>query len=148
MSKTYALLCNATTARFYNLSSTQPTLVQQLNHAEGRMKGSDLVSDGPGHYKAEGLAGSDFDSKNNPHQVELAHFAIEISRFLEHEHNQNTYAHLFISAEPHFYGILEKHLSKQVLKVLKKSPHHDYIPLATLELEKVLLKLQKEAMSA
>ena len=150
MKTTWLIICNATKACIFDITKVKtlqpetsfPELIETLIHPKGRMKGVDLVSDKPGHYGTQNGAGGKFISKAHPHEGELTAFAEEISKYLTHTQQENAYQKLIICAEPHFHGVLEKHLSHQVAKLVQEYIQKDYIPLPKNDLRAVIQEIQ------
>lgn len=138
MVTTWLTICNATKANIYDISKTKKKLngfsssllVKVLEHPEGRMKGIDLTTDKAGKYKARNFGRGKFSAQTTPHEGELEHFAKEIGVFLDNQHAKQHFQSLVVCADPHFQGVLEKHLSSKV-----KQSIHRYIPKNYLPLE-------------
>lgn len=131
-------------ARIYthntNSHSEPLKLFHTLEHPESKLKDHDLVSDRPGHYKTDGTNRGAFVPRSDPKEVEIDKFAKDIADFLDHGRVQNQFEHLFIFAEPHFYGLIGMHMSKQVKEMIKKVVHKDYAHLNEHELHDEILK--------
>lgn len=153
MSITWLTICNATKANIYDISRAKHNgawkspLLKVLEHPEGRMKGAELITDKPGDYKAGDYAGGKFISRATPHEVELEQFAKEIASFLENKRANQHFHSLVICSDPHFQGILEKHLSSPLKQVIKRHIQKNYLPLEadkSHKLEKVIQAIQHE----
>lgn len=137
MVTTWLTICNASKANIYNISKTKNKLnglsnhllFKVLEHPQGRMKGLDLVTDKPGGYKARDLVGGKFIPRTTPHESEVEHFAKELAVFLESQWAHQQFQSLVICSDPHFQGVLEKHLSAQVKQVIKQHIPKNYLPL-------------------
>jgi protein required for attachment to host cells len=116
---TWMLVANASKADLYsfdNLCDDNLQLIKTFSHPESREKGSDLISDRPGHYQTDHSARSAYE-KNDPKEIEAEKFAIELCKGLELDRTQNDYEKLIIVSSPRFYGLIQKHLSKHVPEV-------------------------------
>ena len=110
--KTWIMVANASEAYLYssdNLRTKDIKLIKELLHPESREKGSDLVTDRPGHYQGSRMARGAYE-KNPIHAIEAEVFAKELSEVLRNGLNQNKYEHLLVIAAPQFYGLINKHL--------------------------------------
>ena len=143
MSKKWYLIANASEARIYsrNLDNDQLECLETLTHPESRMKGSELSSDRPGHYQSSGNGRGAFVEKTDPKEYEAERFAIEIGKFLNNERTQNKYVDLCISATPHFHGLINKHLDKQVSALVSKHADKDLMQIDESKLAETFASL-------
>jgi protein required for attachment to host cells len=127
MTAKWTIIANAVEARIYQRDaiSDELTLVETLSHPEGRMKGSELSSDRPGHNQSAGDGHGSFVEKNSPKEYEIEKFAMEVGQYLNEQRNQNKYSELCIAAAPHFHGLLNKHLDKNVTSMVTKHIEKD-----------------------
>lgn len=132
---TWILIANAAEAELItsdNLRTGELTLLRKLEHPDSRKKASELVSDGPGHYKTDsGMRGS-YSSKSDPKEVEAEHFAIELAHELKVGWNQNQYKHLIIVAPAHFYGLMGKHFDSHLPDITHISKDYTRYTLSKL----------------
>ena len=90
MSKTLVMIANASAARVFGYQAHEEfSLLKEFSHPESRQKGSDLVSDRPGHNEGKGGGHGAFVPSNNPKQVESERFAHELAGWLDDERKQN-----------------------------------------------------------
>ena len=151
---TWLVIASSTNAFIYDISKpTVPKpgkphyqLLKELAHPESRSKASELVSDGPGHYKSSGSGKGAFVAHADPHENELNSFAKEIAHHLEAERTKNSYKQLVICAAPHFHGLLDQSLSKQTGLLVKKHIQKDYVPLSKEQLHEVIEKIYHEPL--
>ena len=101
------------------------TLIKELQHPEGRMKGQELASDGPGHYRARDKAAGKFADPTDPKTAELDKFVKEIADAIEHGRSINAFEKIIIVAAPHFYGLIAMHLSDHSKKLIQHISHKD-----------------------
>src|SRR5262245_58911785 len=117
----WIIVANSSLARIYSMSNNKNhnpglSLVKELNHPESRKKGTDLISDVPGRYKARGGANSgSFASNTEPKKNEADHFTQEIAQVLEHGRTANDFDTIILVTSPHFQGLLNKHLNSHLL---------------------------------
>ncbi len=136
---TWVLLADATLAKVYERKAHSKTfkLHHELEHPEGRSKVHDLVTDHSGKYGAGSATGM-FVQDHNPKDNENTQFVLQIVQALEHARATNQFDQLIIIALPHFYGLLEQHLSEQLHKKVVRHITKDYLHLPEKELlEKV-----------
>lgn len=110
--KSWILVANSSQAKIFeseNLRNKELKLLRDIEHPESREKGSDLISDRPGHYQTSHMARSAYE-KNDPKDVAAENFAIEVAGLLQDGHNKNKYEQLVIVSAPQFYGLLNKHM--------------------------------------
>jgi len=106
------LVASASEACFYsseNQRFNELSLVEKIEHPESRMKGSDLISDRPGHYQTDHQARSAYE-KGDPKAIEAENFAIELANKLKDYFTHGNYESLMLVVLPHFYGVMKKHL--------------------------------------
>ena len=134
---TWILVANSSTARIYSQDRQGGALkaVHQFEHPESRSKGSELVSDRPGHYQGAGDGHGSYVQAMDPKEVESERFARELSGALDDGRNKKEFEKLVIVAPPHFHGLLNKSLDHQVQKLIVGSVEKDY----THEDERALL---------
>lgn len=118
----------------YKKNPAELTLVKELNNPLAKMKGSDLISDRPGHFGAEGGARGAFVGHSDPQEVEVDKFSLEIAKELDVGRRANQYTQLFISAQPHMSGCINKHLGSHVKECIVNNVHKDYTQLNEAEL--------------
>lgn len=108
----WILVANASRAAIYsseNVRMKDMVLVKEFEHPESREKGSDLVSDRPGHYQVGTSARSAYE-KSDPKEIEASNFALELAQELQVGHNEHAYEQLIVVASPQFYGMLNGHM--------------------------------------
>lgn len=137
------VLSNSVKALIYTVNEQKEyELIKEFEHEVGHLKSSSLVSDSPGSYQSGGAHGS-YASKTNPHENEKILFAKEIIKFLENGRKNNKYNKITLCAEPKFYGLLEKNVSKELSKLIQTSIKKDYVPLEKVELNKKIEEIIK-----
>jgi protein required for attachment to host cells len=136
MSKTWILTANASTARIYENGGPKQglKLVKELNHPQSREKGSELVTDRPGHHRSAGNGHGAFVQQTDPKQNEAAHFALELARELESGRTSNSFQRLMLVASPPFIGMLNDNLSIHVKNLVSESIQKDYTKVDPREL--------------
>lgn len=139
MSKTLVMVANASAARVFGyLPQEEFTLLNEFSHPQSRQKGSDLISDRPGHSESKGGGHGAFVPANNPKQIECERFANELAGWLDHERKQNRCAQLMLVADPGFLGTLNKSLNNQTAQLVFKSLNKDYSHVTERDLPGVL----------
>ena len=128
MQTTWILVANSTSAKLYSREDDQAELElsSQFEHPQSRQKGSDLVSDRPGHFQSKGTGHGAFVATSDPKENEAAHFANELAHMLDKGRKDNKYDKLVIVAPPHFCGLLNKQLDKHVQDKISGTVHKDY----------------------
>ncbi|MFZ5555982.1 MAG: host attachment protein [Pseudomonadota bacterium] len=136
MGNTWILVANASKAHLYLNDGPKKGLkkLKEFDHAASREKGSQLVSDRPGHNKSRGNGHGSYISQTEPKQAEAQHFAIELSRVLGHGRSTNEYQRLILVAPPAFMGELRNHLDPHTLHLVSDSFEKDYTKVPPKEL--------------
>ncbi|MDH5216800.1 MAG: host attachment protein [Gammaproteobacteria bacterium] len=140
MSKKWYVIANSSEAKVYlsDNESKELNLHDTLVHPESRMKGSNIVSDRPGHYESHGDGHGSFVEKTNPKDYEADRFANEIGHYLKDAYNKNQYKELIIAASPHFHGLINKHLEKHVEEAVVKHIEKDLTGIAANQITKTI----------
>lgn len=128
----WVLVADSVSARVYTQDSKhrfQPlNLIHELDHFESKKKNQDLSSDRSGSFQAGGMTGrGSFVPRSDPKMNEIDKFARELAELLEDGRLQNLYNQIIIFAAPHFYGTLNKHVTKRVKDLVKKAVQKDYM---------------------
>ena len=127
MSKTLVMIANAGAARVFSYQAHEEfSLLKEFSHPQSRQKGSDLVSDRPGHSEGKGGGHGAFVPPNNPKQIEAERFAYELAEWLDDERKQNRCNQVMLAAEPGFLGMLNKSLNNQTTQLVFKALDKDY----------------------
>lgn len=136
MSTTWILVANASTARIYENTGINKglQLINQLEHPESRMKGSDLVSDRGGHMQSVGNGHGSRQSPTDPKQNEAEHFALSLAKTLDQGRGENKYERLIVVASNPFLGTLKTRLSSQVQGMMSEAIEKDYTKVTDKEL--------------
>jgi len=148
----WILTADSATARIYSVPASkyksELTFLKELNHAEGKMKPQDLVTDRPGAYNpghaqpssANAVKGFSIGHyvTRDPKEVEIDKFIKEIAKMLEHAHSTHQYEKLILVAAPHILGLLNKNLSKEVKKIIKHSIIKDGIHISDTALHNLI----------
>ncbi len=117
--KIWILVANSAEAKILatdKLRTGELDLVAEFAHPESRKKGSELMSDGPGHYKTDFGAHGAYDA-NDPKEVEAENFAMQLLRELRVGLDQHKFNKLIVVTPAHFYGILKKHMHFDEIEV-------------------------------
>jgi protein required for attachment to host cells len=140
MSTMWILVANAAQAKLY--ANTGPNkgvaLVGEYAHPESREKGSELVSDRPGHYQGHGNGRGSFVSQTDPKQNAAEHFARQLAGMLEEGRSKGSYERLILAASSPFIGLLKQHLPHGVSRLVTGSVDKDYTSVGERELPGLL----------
>lgn len=155
MSTTWILLANSSKAQLYSThkarlfrsnghDNNSLSLVNEFTHEESRKKTSELMSDKFGSYRFGACFGAEghgsFSEQTDPKEHEAEVFALELIAELEMGRTEGKYDDLIIVANPHFKGLLSRHLSGSLNKYISKTIEKDYTHYAKNELVKQLQK--------
>ena len=136
MSTTWILVANSSTARIYENTGIAKglNLINQIDHPESRMKGSDLVSDRAGHMQSVGNGHGARQQATDPKQNEAEHFALDLAKTLDQGRGDNKYERLIVVASSPFMGTLKSRLSNQVQSLVSDAIEKDYTKATDKEL--------------
>jgi protein required for attachment to host cells len=136
MTTTWILVANASTARIFENTGINKglQLINQHDHPESRMKGSDLVSDRPGHMQSVGNGHGARQPATDPKQNEAEHFAIELAKTLDQARGNGKYERLIVVASNPFLGTLKPRLSGQIQAMISETIEKDYTRATEKEL--------------
>ncbi len=82
-------------------------LIEDIDHAEGRLKNGDIDADRPGRaFDRLGGGRHALEREESPHDRDASSFARELAGKLRDGRNQQRFAQLVLVAEPRFLGIL------------------------------------------
>lgn len=124
----WVIVANSSSCRIFDYSKANKTLtlIKELYHPESKLKGIDLVSDGPGHYGTGGVARGKYQPREEPQEAEANVFAREIAELLDADRRANQYKDLILFAPPHMTGLLQKHFNSHVKDFISESYNKDY----------------------
>lgn len=136
MSTNWILVANASIARLFVNHGPKKgiQLIKELHHPESREKGSDLVSDRPGHYQGHGNGRGSFSPAIDPKQNEAERFALTLARELEQGRAANSYERLILVVSSPFMGVLNSKLGNHVRDLITDSVEKDYTKATEKEL--------------
>jgi protein required for attachment to host cells len=110
-------------------------LIETFDHHDIHKKTFDnVLGESGSHNFSSGVDGS------NPKKIEAANFAQGIAFYLEKGRSEHKYKEIILIAPSHFMGLLNQHMSKEVIKLIRLSIDKDY----TSENEKVLARRVQE----
>ncbi len=138
------LVCNGSRAVMYQSAQKHPKkefeLVTQWDHPESREKGIDLMTDRQGHYQAHmtHTARGAYEAHMGPRKQEKDQFARILVNYLEDCQKHDSLDHVTIIAPAHFWGLMEKHLSKRMSSIIDEVIQKDYTSLSQKEIKAVL----------
>lgn len=134
----WVVIANSSDCRIYNYEKKDKklSLIKEIAHPEGKMKGTDLVSDRSGHYNGSTPdAGGAYSPRKTPKEIVNEEFARHVAKELEAARSTEDYKELILVAGPEMNGLLSQHLSKHVKdciisnikKDLNNLPDHELI---------------------
>jgi protein required for attachment to host cells len=111
------------------------SLIETFDHHDIHKKSANnVLGENGSHHFGTSVDGSD------PKKMEAANFAQGIAFYLEKSRAEHKYTEIIMIAPPHFMGILNQHMSKEVSKLIRVSIDKDY----TTENEKTLVHRVQE----
>ncbi len=131
---TWVLIADGSRGRLYSvLQKGAPwTLIKEYTHPASRVSEGGLTDSPPGrtHGSVAGGARSSMESKTSPKEVQLEHFAHELSGALTEGHGKQAYNRIVLVAPPHFLGLLRKTITDTVSKLIVGALNKDYMHLS------------------
>jgi len=118
----------------YKKEIDELTLLKEDADADCKKKDTDLVSDGPGHYKTSMLARGAYSSHADAKKDEIDHFLKSLVHECESGRTNHQYKKIILLASPGVDGILSKHLNKNLEPLIANNMKHDCSHLAVHEL--------------
>ena len=141
MLKTWIMIANASEAYCYSIDNKQLVkgridleLLNSYTHPESRKKDGDLISDRSGHYQSGTLGHGSYITPTDPKEHEAVSFAKEIADILESGRIANDYQSLILISPPHFHGLLNKHINKNVSSLIREKIEKDYTKVGKKQL--------------
>ncbi len=140
MSITWILVANAAQAKLYTNQGPNKgvELVSEYAHPESREKGSELVSDRPGHNQGHGNGRGAYVPQTSPKQNAAEHFARHLAGMLDEGRSHARYERLILTASSPFIGMLKQHLPAGVSKLITACVDRDYTSANERELPGLL----------
>jgi protein required for attachment to host cells len=131
MTTTWILVANAAAAKLYANEGPRKGLrkIKEFNHPASREKGSQLVTDRPGHNPGHGNGHGAYVPAHDPKEVQADQFALELCRQLDHGRTTNAYRRLILVSPPAFLGRMNGHLSDHVRELVSERFEKDYTKL-------------------
>lgn len=111
----------------YDKKAIKLTTVKTLSHPESKLKGTDINSDGPGHYQAAGTARGSYAPDEKPQTQEARNFAKQIAMEVETGRTAHQYEKLIIVTPPAMQGLLNQHFKPQVQELVVKIISKNYM---------------------
>lgn len=120
MPVTWTLVADRSKAEIYeSVVPPQIALIEEIDHAEGRLKDSELVTDAYGRESGSGAHRGDAQQPRElPHEHEASVFAKMLARRLSEARVRGAFDELFIVAEPQFLGRLRSELDASTEKLV------------------------------
>lgn len=140
MSKIWVMVADASRARLFSAETAVAPLkeIETLAHPEGRLHEGDLVSDKPGRDR-NGVTGShDVGHESRARDEEDERFAIQVCEALEVARNKQRFEKLYVVAAPHFLGLVRKHQSAPLQKLVVKEISKNLVTHSPEEIRKAL----------
>lgn len=139
MAKTWILVAHEAGARVFENQGPGKglDLLEELEHALGRARDRDIVSDRPGRSFRKNSGDprrAAMSRGEGPHDRAVANFARELAHKLQHARVQNRYQRLVLVAPPRFLGLLRSSLDGPTTHLVVGSLHKDLAATKEAEL--------------
>ena len=142
MKPQWILVANASLAHLFSRDSPTDPLVPlaTMEHAESRLKGSELADDRPGHEATDNnnSGGNRYEPRSDVRRKEHQRFAREIAERLETGLAAGEFSTLCLFALSPFLGELKSQLSDAVEKRLQVALDSDFTSFGLAEIEQRL----------
>jgi protein required for attachment to host cells len=139
--KTLVIVANASEAHCYTYDhkafsdrDLKLDLMADYQNPSNHKKEDDLVSGRTGSYRT-GAAHGSYAPSSDPKENEADHFAKHLADLLEAGRVSHDYDNIVLVLPSHFYGLFNKHLSKEVSPLIHIVIQKDYTKFALKELE-------------
>ena len=145
----WILVANASVARLFRRDSpTEPLIpLATMEHAQSRLKGTELATDRPGHEATDNSSGGNrFEPRTDVHRKEHQRFAHEVAERLNAGLQAGEYGELWLLASSAFLGELRAQLSDAVGQRVQLALDTDLTSFGLAEIEQRLqdARLQKD----
>ena len=116
---TWILVADNSRARFFAAEKAASPLeeIRDLLYPEARLHEGDLATDKPGRDRNPGTGAHEFGDDSHK-QDGADRFALEVCSALESARNEGAFRKLYVVAAPHFLGLLRKHQSSSLRKMV------------------------------
>jgi protein required for attachment to host cells len=138
MKNEWILIANASVARLFSRESDSGPLVplHSFEHAESRLKASELADDRLGHDSTDGRPGGvSFEPRTDLHRKQHVKFARELAQRLDEGLAGGDCGRITLYASSPFLGELKGQLSPAAKKVLRAAADVDLTSYGLSELE-------------
>jgi len=142
MTRTWILVSNGSHAKFFLHSGcgNRLQILAEHRHDNSRLKGTELVSDGPGRAQQSFAHGARpaLDGKSSAKEQELQQFARELAQTLREGRVKMDYDDFVLVAPPTFLGLLREALDEPTAKLQRATINKDYVQADPTELSRHL----------
>ncbi len=140
MRKVWIVVANSTQAKIYQAESANKLVEKKfMEHVEGHLRASELVSDGQGRTTNTQMFGSDtYQAKTPVKMKEAIRFSDQIVEFLENIYNSGDCERLYIIAKAPFLSHLRDSLSPNLAKLVHKEIGKDLTQLTADQVREYL----------
>ncbi|MCP3662109.1 MAG: host attachment protein [Gammaproteobacteria bacterium] len=120
MSSIWIVVADSSRARIFTAENSRGEMleIQTLAHPEARLHEGDLISDKAGRERDSGFASHDMGGQTGAKEEEEIRFASAVCQELESGRISGDFNRLCIIAAPRFLGILRKHQSSALQKMV------------------------------
>ena len=116
-SEIWVIVLDSAQARIFTADTRLGPLAEAGNliHGEGRLRNQDLISDDGGRaFDSQGSGRHGMEPKTDAKTQEQINFAVEISNYLEQQHQGAAFRRIYLVAAPTMMGHLRGRLGKGV----------------------------------
>lgn len=144
---TWLIICNTNQCMIYQYENKNEPLVfiKQLLHPESKLKGAELTTDKPGHYKANSSARGSYAPDETPKQMEIECFAQEIAKTLDSDRKNQAFQHIVFITLPKMYGLIQQHSTESLKTLIRMHINKDYMHFSEQE---ILEHFEKERIQS
>ncbi|MBI4818660.1 MAG: host attachment protein [Deltaproteobacteria bacterium] len=144
---TWVLVASRVGARIYSAAHGRaPSMLEEIEHPEGRRRDSELDSDRPGRiFGRMGGGRHALGGSEDSHEHSAVTFAKDLAMRLQKGRADGKYQRLFLVAEPRFLGYLRKALDTPTEALVADAVGKDWWPLPEPELDRYVRDLLETA---
>ncbi len=140
MSKTWVVVADSSRARIFSTETPAGQLfeTETLAHPEARLHQGDLVSDKPGRDRNSNIGTHNLGHETDAKEESAIRFATEVCHRLEQGRVKSQFNKLYIVAAPSFLGLIRKHQTPALKKVVAGEIPKNMAMKGAIEIKKSL----------
>lgn len=144
MSITWIVVANSSMARLFQIEKDGNLKeFETLVHSESRLHGRDITTERDGRMQdSMGSTRHAMEPMTSPKEVEFALFAKLLAEHLQSAQQQGKFNRLYLSAGPHFLGLLRQEILPNVSQTIQGEIDKDITHMSASEIKNSFLALK------